>query len=554
MMINILSYPLSYLIVGAILIMILKQFANTISILSLLFAIISLLVFSDDSSKVLSLMIVDNQYYAMNDLSFLFCLVFLLIGLAGKFFSIYRTNNNEKAYVLLYIASALGVVLSGDFIVLYIFWETMAITSTLVIWSSQTDSSLKSGNRYLILHLIGGLILLVGLIGLYTETQDLSIREIPLNAWYSWWILSGLLLNAGAPPFSQWIPDAYPEGSYSSSIFLSAYTTKASVYVLMVIFAGNTILIYIGIYMILYGIVYALLENDIRRILSYSIVNQVGFMIVGIGIGTELALNGTSAHAFSHIIYKGLLLMSAGSVLYVTSKRNCSDVGGLYKTMPITATCGIIGALAISALPLTSGFISKSMIVEASYEQGLDLVWHFLLIGSAGVFLHAGIKFPWFVFFHKDKKLIAKDPPMFMIIPMIILSISCIVIGVFPNLLYSILPFSSYYEPYTGNHVVSQLHILLFSGLAFFIALKYLERTLTITLDIDYFYRKEFVFIKNIFVKITKYLDELFEKIKGIKIDQRLSVIENTILNQSTTSTMLSIIMVIVLLVFLVNL
>ena len=554
MMINILSYPLSYLIVGAILIMILKQFANTISILSLLFAIISLLVFSDDSSKVLSLMIVDNQYYTMNDLSFLFCLVFLLIGLTGKFFSIYRTNNNEKAYVLLYIASALGVVLSGDFIVLYIFWETMAITSTLVIWSSQTDSSLKSGNRYLILHLIGGLILLVGLIGLYTETQDLSIREIPLNAWYSWWILSGLLLNAGAPPFSQWIPDAYPEGSYSSSIFLSAYTTKASVYVLMVIFAGNTILIYIGIYMILYGIVYALLENDIRRILSYSIVNQVGFMIVGIGIGTELALNGTSAHAFSHIIYKGLLLMSAGSVLYVTSKRNCSDVGGLYKTMPITATCGIIGALAISALPLTSGFISKSMIVEASYEQGLDLVWHFLLIGSAGVFLHAGIKFPWFVFFHKDKKLIAKDPPMFMIIPMIILSISCIVIGVFPNLLYSILPFSSYYEPYTGNHVVSQLHILLFSGLAFFIALKYLERTLTITLDIDYFYRKEFVFIKNIFVKITKSLDELFEKIKGIKIDQRLSVIENTILNQSTTSTMLSIIMVIVLLVFLVNL
>ena len=554
MMINILSYPLSYLIVGAILIMILKQFANTISILSLLFAIISLLVFSDDSSKVLSLMIVDNQYYTMNDLSFLFCLVFLLIGLTGKFFSIYRTNNNEKAYVLLYIASALGVVLSGDFIVLYIFWETMAITSTLVIWSSQTDSSLKSGNRYLILHLIGGLILLVGLIGLYTETQDLSIREIPLNAWYSWWILSGLLLNAGAPPFSQWIPDAYPEGSYSSSIFLSAYTTKASVYVLMVIFAGNTILIYIGIYMILYGIVYALLENDIRRILSYSIVNQVGFMIVGIGIGTELALNGTSAHAFSHIIYKGLLLMSAGSVLYVTSKRNCSDVGGLYKTMPITATCGIIGALAISALPLTSGFISKSMIVEASYEQGLDLVWHFLLIGSAGVFLHAGIKFPWFVFFHKDKKLIAKDPPMFMIIPMVILSISCIVIGVFPNLLYSILPFSSYYEPYTGNHVVSQLHILLFSGLAFFIALKYLERTLTITLDIDYFYRKEFVFIKNIFVKITKSLDELFEKIKGIKIDQRLSVIENTILNQSTTSTMLSIIMVIVLLVFLVNL
>ena len=305
--------------------------------------------------------------------------MFLIIGLFGKIFSFYRENSNEKGYVLLYIASALGVVLSGDFLTLYVFWEAMAITSTFVIWSTRNQLSLNSGNRYIILHLIGGLILLIGLIGLYGQTYDLTIREISLNTWYSWFILIGLLLNAGAPPFSQWIPDAYPEGSYSSSVFLSAYTTKTSVYVLIVTFAGNTILIYIGIYMILYGIVYALLENDIRRILSYSIVNQVGFMIVGIGIGTELAINGTSAHAFSHIIYKGLLLMSAGSVLYVTGKRKCTDVGGLYKTMPITAACGIIGAFAISAFPFTSGFISKSMIVVADESKKVDVLGKFNL-------------------------------------------------------------------------------------------------------------------------------------------------------------------------------
>ena len=495
----------------------------------------------------------NNVFYQISDLSFLFCIVFLIIGLFGKIFSFYRENSNEKGYVLLYIASALGVVLSGDFLTLYVFWEAMAITSTFVIWSTRNQLSLNSGNRYIILHLIGGLILLIGLIGLYGQTYDLTIREISLNTWYSWFILIGLLLNAGAPPFSQWIPDAYPEGSYSSSVFLSAYTTKTSVYVLIVTFAGNTILIYIGIYMILYGIVYALLENDIRRILSYSIVNQVGFMIVGIGIGTELAINGTSAHAFSHIIYKGLLLMSAGSVLYVTGKRKCTDVGGLYKTMPITAACGIIGAFAISAFPFTSGFISKSMIVESSYIEGLEIIWYFLLIGSAGVFLHAGIKFPWFVFFHRDKKLEATDPPIFMTIPMVSLSFICIILGIFPNLLYALLPYSVDYVPYTGNHIVSQLHLLLFSGLAFFMALKYLERTLTITLDIDYLYRRNYALLRLMLSRIVSYFLSLREIFRYTKIDKKLYLIEHTLLNQSSISIMLSIITVVIILVFLLN-
>jgi len=552
-MIDFISYPVSYLVLGAIAIFLRPYFANTIGVLSIVSSMLCLLVVSDSQILNYKIMSFDNVFYEISDLSFLFCVVFLIIGLFGKIFSFYRENSNEKGYVLLYIASALGVVLSGDFLTLYVFWEAMAITSTFVIWSTRNQLSLDSGNRYIILHLIGGLILLIGLIGLYSQTYDLTIREISLNTWYSWFILIGLLLNAGAPPFSQWIPDAYPEGSYSSSVFLSAYTTKTSVYVLIVTFAGNSILIYVGIYMILYGIVYALLENDIRRILSYSIVNQVGFMIVGIGIGTELAINGTSAHAFSHIIYKGLLLMSAGSVLYVTGKRKCSDVGGLYKTMPITAACGIIGAFAISAFPFTSGFISKSMIVESSYIEGLEIIWYFLLIGSAGVFLHAGIKFPWFVFFHRDKKLEATDPPIFMTIPMVSLSFICIILGIFPNLLYVLLPYSVDYVPYTGNHVVSQLHLLLFSGLAFFMALKYLERTLTITLDIDYLYRRNYTLLRLILSRIVSYLPSPREIFRYTKIDKKLYLIENTLLNQSSISIMLSIITVVIILVFLLN-
>ena len=238
-----------------------------------------------------------------------------------------------------------------------------------------------------------------------------------------------------------------------------------------------------------YGIVFAILENDMRRILAYSIINQVGFMVTGIGIGTELALNGAAAHAFAHIIYKALLLMSAGSVVYMTGKSKCTDLGGLFRTMPVTTICGTIGALAISAFPLTSGFISKSMINTAAGDQHMAFVWFILAAASAGVFLHAGIKFPWFVFFQKDSGLRPPDPPLNMRAAMWLLSAICIGLGVFPQPLYAILPYPVDYVPYTASHVVFQLQLLLFSGLAFFLLLKQLKRTQTITLDVDWLWR-----------------------------------------------------------------
>jgi multicomponent Na+:H+ antiporter subunit D len=226
-----------------------------------------------------------------------------------------------------------------------------------------------------------------------------------------------------------------------------------------------------------------------RRILAYSIVNQVGFMVTAIGIGSEMALNGAAAHAFAHIIYKALLLMSAGSVLYMTGKSKCTDLGGLFRTMPVTATCGIIGALAISAFPFTSGFVSKSMISQAAGDEHLTIVWFLLAAASAGVFLHAGIKFPWFVFFQKDSGMRPEEPPLTMRLAMILLSFLCIYLGLFPGPLYAILPYPVDYVPYTGSHVVFQLQLLLFSGLAFFLLLGFLKRTLTITLDVDWFWR-----------------------------------------------------------------
>ena len=561
MITDILLHPAIPIFIGSSLIFFLKERSNIISIAALLISLFVLLFVTEDKSLVYALGSSNPKsetglflhYFSYSKLGFLFCLAYLVIGILGKLFSMYRKNYIEKSLVLIYIGSSISVIFSGDFLTFYIFWEIMTIASTFIIWSAGTTKSHDAGVRYLLIHLFGGIVLLMGIVGLSIDTQDLTLRLLSLSDWYNWLILIGLLLNAGAPPFSSWIPDAYPEGSYSSTVFLSAYTTKTAVYSLIIIFAGTKLLIYVGLYMILYGIIYALLENDIRRILAYSIVNQVGFMLVGIGIGTELSLNGSASHAFAHIIYKGLLLMSAGSVLYIIQKRKCTDVGGLYKVMPLTTICAIVGALSISAFPLTSGFISKSMIIDASYQQGFEFVWLMLLVGSAGVFLHAGIKFPWFVFFHKDKKILATDPPIFMRGAMVLSSLLCLLIGIFPTLLYQLLPYETMYVPYTFNHVISQTHLLLFSGLAFFISLKYLERTLTITLDLDWFYRKRFVLVESVVKYFLCIIEVSKNRLLGLIAYERFSKIENYLIKQNNISIMITIVIIIFTLFLILN-
>ncbi len=420
-------------------------------------------------------------------LSRLFATVFAIMAFAGALFALNQERTAELAAALCYAGSAIGVVFAGDLISLFCFWELMAIASTLVVISSGATGAAM---RYAAIHFFGGVLLMAGIAGEIAATGSIGFEKLALDSVPRALILAGFLVNAGAPPLSAWLPDAYPESSWSGMVFLSAFTTKAAVYVLLRGFPGTELLIWVGLFMVFYGIVYAILENDMRRILAYSIVNQVGFMVTGVGIGTEMALNGAAAHAFTHIIYKALLLMSAGSVLYATGKRKCTDLGGLFRTMPLTALCGIVGALSISSFPLTSGFVSKSMISQAAGDQHLALVWYLLAAASAGVFLHAGIKFPWFVFFQKDSGLRPPDPPWNMRAAMILMSVICIGLGVAPGPLYALLPFGTDFVPYTGAHVVYQLQLLLFSGLAFFLMLGWLKRTLTITLDVDWFWRR----------------------------------------------------------------
>lgn len=421
-------------------------------------------------------------------LSRLFATVFVIMAFAGGLFALNQASTLELSAALAYAGAAVGVAFAGDLLSLFIFWELMAIASTLVV-ASAGPAAQAAALRYAAIHLLGGVLLMAGIAGEVATTGSVAFGKMTLDSVPRALILAGFLINAGAPPLSAWLPDAYPESSWSGMVFLSAFTTKAAVYVLLRGFPGTELLVYVGLYMVFYGIIYAILENDMRRILAYSIVNQVGFMVTGIGIGTPMALNGAASHAFTHIVYKALLLMSAGAVLYMTGKRKCTDLGGLFRTMPLTTVCGIIGALSISSFPLTSGFVSKSMISDAAASEHLAIVWYLLAAASAGVFLHAGIKFPWFVFFQKDSGLRPADPPWNMRWAMIFMSAICLGLGVLPGPLYALLPFPVEYVPYTASHVVFQLQLLLFSGLAFFLMLGALKRTLTITLDADWLWR-----------------------------------------------------------------
>lgn len=432
------------------------------------------------------------QLLRVDKLSKVFGYVFTLNAFAAFLFAFKLDDARQHVAALIYMGASLGAVFAGDLISLYVFWEIMAVASTFLILARGTKAAYAAGFRYVMVHLFGGLCLLIGIILHVSATGSIAFEAMTQQTPGTWLMLLGILVNASAFPFSSWLSDAYPESTVTGGVILSAYTTKTAVYALLRAYPGWDILIVIGCVMVIYGIIYALLENDMRRILAYSITNQVGFMVTGAGIGTAMAINGAAAHAFCHIIYKALLWMSAGAVLAMTGRSKCTELGGLYKSMPLTMIFGTIGALAISSFPATSGFTSKSLIIMSAADQHLAWAWLALEIASAGVFLHAGIKFPFFVFFNVDRGLRPKEAPVNMQLAMGLLAFLCIFLGVYPEPLYAILPFEveSGFSVYSTGSVLGQLQLLMFSALVFFLFLPLLKRTDTIALEVDWLYRR----------------------------------------------------------------
>lgn len=482
------------LIGGAILVPFIKGKLRSIYMLALpVLGIFHLTILEPGTFGAFSVFGFEQTLVRVDKLSLLFGYIFYIAAALGILFAWHRDDRAEQTTALVYAGAAIGAVFAGDLITLFVYWELTAIASVFLIWAARTERAYRAGFRCLIIYMLSGILLLTGVAMHAIETGSVTFNNIGLNGPGGLLILLAFGIKCAFPLLHNWLQDAYPEASVTGTVFLSAFTTKLAVYALARGYAGTEELIWIGVTMTAFPIFYAVIENDLRRVLAYSLNNQLGFMVAGIGIGTTLAINGAVAHAFAHILYKALLFMSMGAVLYRTGTAKGSELGGLYKTMPWTTGFCIVGAASISSFPLFSGFVTKSMILTAAAEEGYVISFLVLLFASAGVFHHSGIKIPFFAFFAHDSGKRPKEAPTNMLLAMALAAFLCIAIGVYPQPLYALLPYPVDYIPYTTTHVVTMLQLLCFSGLAFATLQRtglYPPELRSTVLDFDWFYRR----------------------------------------------------------------
>ena len=452
----------------------------------------------------------------VDKLSRIFGLIFCLAAFLGNLYAWHVRDFIQQIAALLYAGAAIGAVFAGDLITLFFYWEGTALASVFLIWARRTEGSYHTGMRYLIIQITSGVILLAGTALLFRETGSITFERMTLGSLGTWLIFLSFGIKCAFPLLHNWLQDSYPAATITGTVILSAFTTKLAVYALARGFAGTELLIYVGAVMTLFPIFFAEIENDLRRVLAYSLNNQLGFMVVGIGVGTEMAINGTASHAFAHILYKALLFMSVGAVMLRTGTSKASELGGLCRTMPRTAIFCLVGAASISAFPLFSGFVTKSLIMDETANQHYPIIWAILVFASAGVLSHSGIKIPYFTFFGHDSGLRPKEAPIHMQLAMGLTAFLCILIGVYPAPLYALLPYEVIYHPYTMSHVVGQLQLLCFALLAFVVLMRigiHPPEVRAVNLDVDWVYRR---LIPKIYSSIYTGMAKIFQLLENM--------------------------------------
>ncbi len=452
----------------------------------------------------------------VDKLSLIFAYIFHIALFIGTLYMLKIGTLLEFVAAGVYAGSAIGVVFAGDWLSFFVFWEMLTLPAVFLVLARKEDKSLGAGLRYIIMHVTGGLILLSGILMHVADAGSLEMTKLTLDSTGHYFMFFGMGINAAWPLVHTWLTDTYPAATIGGTVVLSAFTTKTAVYALARTFPGTEELLWIGGAMVTFPVFFAVIENDLRKVLSFSLINQVGYMMIGIGIGTSMSLNGVAAHAFSHIIYKALLFMSMGAVMYRVGSTKATDLGGLWKSMPYTTVFCIIGALSISGFPLFSGFISKSMVVGAAATGNMMILWFVLLFASAGVLEHAGIKVPFFAFFSHDGGHKVEKAPMTMRLAMGVAAFLCVFIGVFPQYLYALLPYDAPYIPYTVGHVITSMQLLVFAGLAFCLLLLggvYPAEKRATNLDFDWFYRKGASWAVDAFDKLSSFLNKGSKKL-----------------------------------------
>ena len=516
------------LIVGAILISLLPRrwqpgFAVVLPVVSFM----QLLTLEPGLSHQLRLFDYELTVVRIDRLSLVFGYIFHLAAFLAAIYALHVKDTVQQVAAMIYVGAAVGAVFAGDLITLFVYWELTAVSSVFLVWASRTEASYRSGMRYLVIQVGSGVLLLAGVIIHAAATGSIAFGQLIGDDGLLSSASPGVVLiflafgvKAAFPFLHNWLQDAYPNGTVTGTVFLSAFTTKLAIYALARGFPGTEILIPMGVVMTLFPVFYAVIENDLRKVLAYSLNNQLGFMVVGIGIGTALSLNGTVSHAFAHILYKALLFMTMGAVLYRTGTIKATELGGLYKSMPVTTVCCLIAAASISGFPLFSGFVTKSMVISAVEHDHMTWIFLGLLVASAGVMEHSGIKIPYFAFFAHDSGLRVKEAPWNMLVAMVAGAVLCVAIGVFPGPLYEILPFQDVdYEPYTAGHVLTSFQLLLFAVLAFAVLMRtgiYPPEKAGINLDFDWTYRKMLpALIRRIAASVRRF-NEGFSIVAGV--------------------------------------
>ncbi|MCB2112969.1 MAG: Na(+)/H(+) antiporter subunit D [Parvularculaceae bacterium] len=437
----------------------------------------------------------------IDPLSRIFAVVFHIAAALNLIYAWRSRDRAQDFATLAYPAAALGGVLAGDLVTLFVWWELAAMTSAFFVLGPGTRATFLAAMRYLTIQILSGVLLLAGIVLVYRETGSLAFGEIGLRDGAGAIKMSGLVMllafgiKAAFPLLHNWVQDSYPKADFAGTIVLSVFTTKLAVASLARAFPGTGELVYIGAVMTIFPIFFALIENDLKKVLCYSINNQIGFMVIGIGFGTAASMNGAVGYAFTNIIFESLLFMAVGAAIYRTGTSKATELGGLYRTMPVTMVFCIIGAMSISAFPGFAGFVTKGLIIDAAGEAHAFWIWLVLLFASAGVLEHAGIKIPYFTFFAHDSARRPKEAPPAMLIAMGISAFLCIAIGVYPEPLYALMPYPEAladYHPYAPYHVVEQLQLLLWAVLAFAVLILikwYPAEVPSANLDTDWFYR-----------------------------------------------------------------
>lgn len=433
------------------------------------------------------------ETFRLDNLSRVWALVFILISFINGVYALHDRNRMTDGAALIYAGAAVGAVFAGDLLTLFFFWELTALASAPLIFAVGTPEAQRAGLRYLAIQVLSGVILLGGAAIWASQTGSWAFDAIGTGSWAGIIMMLAFGLKAGFPLLHMWLPDAYPKATGVGSVVLSAFTTKLAIYALARGFAGEEVLITIGLVMAVFPIFFAMTSNDLRQTLAYALINQLGFMVVAVGVGGDLGLNGAAANAFVGVIYMALMFMVLGAVLLRTGTLKVTELGGLYKSMPVTAIFAVIGALSVVGAPLFSGFVAKTLILSAAHHAHHDWAYTILVYASAGVMELSVLKVVYFTFFGADRGIRVKEAPQTMHLGMALAAFLCVFLGVNYPALYGILPFDMDYSPYKLSSVYGQVQLLL-GGLLVFAAALYFklfplkgDRTI---LDADWLYRR----------------------------------------------------------------